>query len=469
MFVKSAVSGSQKLLFSCFSFVSGILINSFWTESWKFFPVFLILAVFFFLFLKNSKKIIIVLALISFSFGLVRSFLFLNYDPGLLDNQALGFINQEPKQKEKTLNFILETDKGKILVITHKFADLEQCDQVEITGEIKKIEGAFFGSSAKDKVFFNSFFPETRVVERKKCSSWLVVSRNKINENLHSTFSSPQSTILGAMILGKKDQIPVSWQNKLNVAGIRHITAVSGMHVAVISIVFLNLALLFFKRKKALIFSLLGTILFVVFIGAHPSAVRAGIMGAVVIIAQIFGRMKASLRILIITASLMLVFNPLLLRYDIGFQLSFSAVSGIIVFSSFFEKIFKFLPETARKIMAASFSAHVFVFPFLAYYFKEISLIFPLTNLLILPVLYWVMLLGIIFAFLSLISGTLAYLIFVPLYLFLTYLVFIVDFFSQFPWVMVRATGTVFIVYLFLLSFLFKKKKEAEEEEFNCL
>lgn len=67
-------------------------------------------------------------------------------------------------------------------------------------------------------------------------------------------------------------------------------------------------------------------------IGAPASAVRAGIMVGLFLIAQHFGRLAAGSRIIVLAATIMLVFNPLLLISDIGFQLSFLAVMGLIQF-----------------------------------------------------------------------------------------------------------------------------------------
>ena len=95
-------------------------------------------------------------------------------------------------------------------------------------------------------------------------------------------------------------------------------------------------------------------------------------MGGCVFLSQIFGRMNSPLRILILAAFLMLIFNPLLLKHDIGFQLSFLATAGIITFSSFFNKCFQFLPKIAREITAVSFSGNILVFHLIGYYFGKV-------------------------------------------------------------------------------------------------
>lgn len=462
MFAKYEISGSQFLFYFCLSFISGILINSFWLKSWLFIPALLILAILLFVFQKNKNPIIFIF-LIAFSFGLARNYWAASYDPDLINNQVVGIVVGEPEQRERSSSFVLESEGRKILVITGKYVDIEECDKVEIKGEIERVGDEFYGFSAKKGIYLNSFYPQIEIIEKRECRSLFLAFKGKAAGFIGSGFSSPQSSILKAMLLGEKQKIPADWQDKLSSAGVRHITAVSGMHVAVIGIIFLNIALGFgFGKRKALIVGLMGIIFFVFMTGAHPSAIRAGIMGVVLMLAQFFGRMNRSFRVLVLAAFLMLLFNPFLLRYDIGFQLSFAAISGIIVFSSFFGKVFSFFPKTVKEITAVSFSAYVFIFPILGYYFKDVSLVFPLTNILILPILYWIMFLGIAFVFLSFFSGILAGLFVIPLWILLAYLINVVDFFSRFPWAAVRMTSGIFILYLILLYFLFQKKNEEE-------
>jgi competence protein ComEC len=132
----------------------------------------------------------------------------------------------------------------------------------------------------------------------------------------------------------------------------------------------------------------------------------------------------------------MLFFNPLLLRWDIGFQLSFLATLGIVFSSPIWEKSFIKNNKALgiSEIIALSLSAQIFVLPIIAYNFHIVSLISLLANVLILPVVPLSMLLvflaalsGFVFAPLSMV---LAWLAFVPL----TYEIKIIHILSQFPW-----------------------------------
>ncbi len=432
--------------------------NSFFPKSWIYIPAFFIATIFFFLFKENKKEVFVFfLFLLAFSAGTARNFQALQYSPPLMGDEAVGIVSENPEQRELNTSFILETEKGKISIFTEKYFKVEYGDKVKISGKIMEPEEKFRGFYIKDGIRWISFYPDIEVVEKTNRRNLFFSFKEKSIEKMESSFSSPYSSILMAMLLGERSRIPSGFKEKLSVAGVRHITAVSGMHVAVVSVIFSSVMLNFgFTKRKTLVAALLGILIFVLITGGQSSAIRAGIMGGSVLCGRFLGRKGDSLRLLVFAAAIMLSINPFLLRYDIGFQLSFAAVSGIVVFAPFFEKIFKFLPENTREIMKTSFSAQVFSFPLLGYYFKEVSLVFPLTNLLILPILYWVMLLGIVFIFFSLISEIFAGIFSFSLWLLLAYLVGVVEFFAKISWATIDMGTGVFLLYLFFLFHLFK-------------
>jgi len=189
--------------------------------------------------------------------------------------------------------------------------------------------------------------------------------------------------------------------------------------------------------------------LFIIMTGLQPSAIRAGIMGGLFLLGQYLGRLSVSSRAIIFAATLMLIQNPLLLRLDVGFQLSFLAMMGIIylmpIFRDYFLKWFpiewfqkhwwlSWLPtKSLGSILAMTLAAQVFTLPILIYNFGYMSLVAPLTNVLIVPLLPFVMGLGFIFGILGMIFQPLGWMFSWPAWLLLTYVTKIVDFFSNLP------------------------------------
>ncbi len=273
-----------------------------------------------------------------------------------------------------------------------------------------------------------------------------------MRESIYRNLSPPQGSILGAVILGDKRKISPEWKERLNYAGVRHLTAVSGMHVAILTSVLMTLLIgLGLWRQQAFYFAIIFIALFIIMTGLQPSAIRAGIMGGLFLLSQYLGKQNISSRAIVMAAALMLAQNPLLLRLDVGFQLSFLAMMGIIylrpTFSSWFRKIpnlFQF-----RNILAMTLSAQIFTLPILIYNFGYMSLVAPITNILIVPLLPYIMILGFVFGILGILWQPLGWILSWPAWLSLTYLTKIVDFFSQVSW----ASLTLEISWVWLAIF----------------
>ena len=192
-----------------------------------------------------------------------------------------------------------------------------------------------------------------------------------------------------------------------------------------------------FWRGQAFYFSIIIIFLFIAMTGFQASSVRAGIMGGLFLLGQKVGRKSVSSRGIVMAAGIMLVINPLLLLNDVGFQLSFLAAIGIIYLSSIFRRWLKFIPKKLirlKEIIAMTFAAQIFTLPILVYNFGRISLVAPLTNVLILPFIYWIMIFGFIFGLAGMFWQSLGMFLSLPCWFLLTYLTKIVDFFSRGGW-----------------------------------
>lgn len=186
-------------------------------------------------------------------------------------------------------------------------------------------------------------------------------------------------------------------------------------------------------------------------IGFQASIVRAAIMGSIALLAQKVGRLSDSTRAIVITAAIMLLINPMLLRFDVGFQLSFLAMLGIVLLTRPIEGLLRFIPQVVnlRTVISTTLSAQVFTLPILIYNFGRISLVSPITNVLVVPIVDSVMILGFIFAILSSIWWVLGWLFIWPCWLLLEYMLKIIDIFSM-PWM---AKTIENISWIWLLAF----------------
>lgn len=351
----------------------------------------------------------------------------------------------------------------RVLVTTNRYPEYQYCDQLKITGRLKNPqvfeEFNYKDYLKKEGIYSLMDFPQIELLKRGDCQgfgskifSQILKIKNQLSEVIEENLSPPQSAILSAMLLGDKRKISQEWKDKLNITGLRHIIAISGLHVTVLTVILINVLLaLGFWRQQAFYFAIIFLFFFILLTGLQPSAIRAGIMGGLFLLAQYLGRMNSSFQAIFFAGAIMLFQNPLLLKLDLGFQLSFLATLGIISLAGIFQDWLKFIPgQNIRSILAMTFSAYLFTLPILIYNFGYLSLVGLITNLLIVPTLYWIMLFGFVFVIAGLIFPFLAWLLSFPVFFLLSYLTFIVDIFSRFPFATLSLKN---VPWIFLLLF----------------
>lgn len=276
-----------------------------------------------------------------------------------------------------------------------------------------------YGMKSKKENFSISF-------EKKfACFSFV---KEKFRQAINNGFPNPQGAILAGVLLGDRASFSKEWKEKLSNTGTSHIVAVSGMNIVMLSAIAVSFfVLLGLYRTQALIVSLVFVWLFIALVGFQVSAVRAGVMGSILILCRILGRQGASFRALVLAVALMLAISPELLRYSLSFQLSVLATSGLIHLGVLFRE--KLKSET----IASTFSAQIFTLPVLIYDFGRISLLGVFVNILIVPLLSLVMVLGIGFLTLNFFSSQVAAILSWPLGALLSFIVWVIDIFSRIP------------------------------------
>lgn len=370
-----------------------------------------------------------------------------------------GKVASEPDVKDTSVKLTIETKNSlKVLVTVPRYPEYNYGDVLEIKGVLQEpvvLEGFNYKNYLKAKgISAVIYYPEISFKGEGRTSvfSLILDFKEKLRQSVYSLMPSPQNRILGALILGDKNRMPDSINEKFNIAGIRHITAVSGLHIVILSsmlmFVFLGLGL---HKRTAVLLSLLFILLFAALTGFQISSVRAVIMGSLFLAAPLFGRKSASIRSIIITSLVMLFFNPFLLFYSVGFQLSVLAALGIICLAPFAGRQLAFVPNgnfKIREVLASTLSAYFFTLPVLVYNFGQVSLAGPLVNILVLPVVPWIMVSGFVFALVGLILPVLGWILSFASYFLLSYLIFAVEIFSE-PW-LAQSFKDVHWVWLFI-------------------
>ncbi len=341
-------------------------------------------------------------------------------------------ILREPAIKDRMQKIIVSNDgeeRIKFLITTNSYPAYFYGDKLKVSCQLEipeNIEGFDYRMYlAKDNIFYICKNPKIEVVAQNQGSgaySFLLKIKNNLQDKIVALLPAPQSGLLIGLILGGDDQLSKSVKDNFSKTGLTHIVAVSGYNVTIVAEYLMLLGIfLGLWRKQAFWFSIIGIFLFVVMTGFPASAVRAGVMGMLLLWAMKNGRLANAQNSIIFSASVMLLINPLLLRWDVGFQLSFLATVGIVYFYPLIEKysIKKNGISFFNEILFLTLSAQVFVLPIIMNDFQQLSLISPLANLLVLPIIPLTMLLGFVMAILSFIFPPLAtvfaWLTFLPL------------------------------------------------------
>lgn len=207
-----------------------------------------------------------------------------------------------------------------------------------------------------------------------------------------SSLNRETSEFLISILLGDKSLLKEDHRTSLTSAGLAHVLALSGMHVAIVFTLFslLFYPLIFFhKRTWTKGLALICIWLYVFFTGASPSTVRAAIMLSFVVLAFILQRKNSAFNALLAATFLILLFSPLSL-WNIGLQLSFLCVAAIILFVNKFNPIDQHLHPLSHSFVNGVLISVVATFAtwaLIAYYFNQVPLLFLPSNLILLPFL----------------------------------------------------------------------------------
>lgn len=214
-------------------------------------------------------------------------------------------------------------------------------------------------------------------------------------DNLYeSGITEDNAHLLSALLWGYKANIPQEMRDCFSAAGLSHILAVSGLHTGIILfILWLILFPLRYTRigkvRHIITLALLWVYAFVA--GLSPSIIRACIMATFVGVAALIGRRNTSLNALCGSAFIVLLIEPMQL-FDIGFQLSYTAVGGIILLSPYLDlsrhyDIRHRAVQYACGVVAVAIAAQLSTLMMTAYYFNYIPTQGLLANIIITPLL----------------------------------------------------------------------------------
>ena len=224
---------------------------------------------------------------------------------------------------------------------------------------------------------------------------WLLKLKQAFVGNLSQKFEEPYGSLLLGILIGAKKTIPAELTANFQATGLSHIVAVSGYNITILAS-FLGLAAYFLGRKASFWFSFLAIFGFAVIAGWSASVVRAAVMGAVLLVGLKAGRPYAAGPGIALAAAVMIALNPRVLFWDVGFQLSFLATLGIVYGLPLLEKASGLESDAFgfRAAALSSLAAIVATLPLSLIQFGQLPVYALLANLLVLPLVPYVMLSG---------------------------------------------------------------------------
>jgi competence protein ComEC len=344
---------------------------------------------------------------------------------------------------------------GTALVRVPRYPTYHYGDVLNISGELEtasEFEGFNYTAYlARQGIYSVIYYPAVEILDRGqgvKPLQWIYSLRERLADSLARALPEPQGSLAQGVLLGLRGNIPDSLNSAFSRTGTAHILAISGLNISIVIAMFLSLGVLFFGRQRSLYIwlALAFTWLYTLLAGMNPPVIRAAIMGSLFLIAIYLGRQGSAIIALAFAAAVMVGIQPQLL-WSVSFQLSFLAMAGLILFYPYFQtwgrKGVALLFKNSEKIVptasiitdgfAASLAAILAVAPLIAYNFGIVSLVGLPATFFSLPALPFIIVTSALVAFVGLLASLAAQVLGWLAWLFLSYLVLLVQGFDALP------------------------------------
>lgn len=223
--------------------------------------------------------------------------------------------------------------------------------------------------------------------------------RRGAGDALAIVLPEPEAGLAAGILIGLRDRVDRTLAADFTTAGVSHVVAISGWNIAIVAAVIGAMAGRIGRRRRAVV-TALAVIAYVVFAGASPSVMRAGVMAGVVLLARESGRAGRAAAALGWAVAILLLADPALIA-DAGFQLSSLATAGLIAWATpltaRFERLGRGrLPRWLAESLGVSFAAQAATLPIVLAAFGRLALISPLVNLFIVPIVAPAMAVGVV-------------------------------------------------------------------------
>jgi competence protein ComEC len=395
-----------------------------------------------------------------------------------------GVVQDEPDARENSVRIparvrtvastTIENDVA-VLVVAPLHTEVAYGDviraeaKLELPEAFETGEGRVFdypGFLAKDRILYSmSFAKVTRLDtnEGNALKSWAIWLKQKYLDGTANALNEPQAGLAGGITVGDKRGLGEELSDTFRIVGLTHIVVLSGYNIMVVVEALLRWLS---GAPQTIRLGIAGFVafFFAAITGFASASTRAAAMAMIAITGKATGRTYLASRALALVATAMILWNPYVLVFDPGFQLSIIATAGLIFLTPLVEPYLGRVTERfgLRDIASATIGTQLAVLPILLYQNGMFSLYALPANLLALIVIPWAMLLSALAAFFGQFAGVLAPFFGFPAYVLLSYVIYVAKVFAMLPFsamqLPVFSAPALLMIYASIILFVWKKK-----------
>lgn len=386
-----------------------------------------------------------------------------------------GVIVAEPDVREKNVRLTVRIDSVASTTVTGALSAVVSAplhspgsygDRVRAEGVLRAPkrfetgEGRYFdypGFLAKDSIVYQMSFAKVEVLESgggNRLKAGAIWIKHAFLEGLALALPEPYAGLAGGITVGDKRGLGEELSETFRIAGLTHIIVLSGYNIIVV----VEAVLRVLSRAPSVVRLSVGAgiaLFFAAITGFASASTRAALMATIAIVGKATGRTYMATRALALVACAMVAWNPYVLLFDPGFQLSVIATLGLVVLSPIIESYLSWISVRygLREIAAGTLATQVAVLPLLLYQTGVLSVVSVPANLAVLALLPFSMLFSALAALFGLAAGTLAPFFGFPALVLLAYVVAVARTFADLP--LATVAVSVFSLWVLVVSYVF--------------
>ena len=357
--------------------------------------IFIVFMLSYFTYEMYSKNTILV------SFYVVSFFIFIMYFKGkyimfilalffiVALNNIICFYNYTPREIEEVRITEVKNYYGKG-EINGRIVSLSNVNEKIEVGNKLLVKGKFTENKNIGTGVIGDYKIEDYKILKSDFIDKLYKRRKYVFESIESKLGERKAALITSVSFGYKSELNEDHKELMKNLGISHVISISGLHLVLVYSVL--------RRFLGVKLSLVLALVYVLFSGASAPAVRAYIMIVILNVGKIVKRNYNPIAALSLAGIILILEKPYYI-YNLGFVLSFLATLGIILFNKDLNKKLYKLPNSIRNTIAISLSAQILTLPVIILYFNEVSLNFIVGNIIVIPFINVLVVLGNILIF----------------------------------------------------------------------